>query len=512
LCGGQWQSLSSDSYLTATGRLGCCPAGSFMSNPTQHPFDAGTSCSVCPSDQQGTVTENDETSCCAAFPVTAGTCTACTSDLASGCTAVSCDFGYDNTDGDATNGCEVCAPVTDGTCTACTSALASDCTAVSCDVGYNSLDDDATNGCEVSCAPVTAGTCTACTSALVGACTAVKCIADRRSMDNDANNGCEAFATLPNGDGETAVHAGTLRRVVSDWIDGGASKSTVVEKYGPIEDWDVSEVTNMGYVFYNFRTFNADLSKWNTGAVTTMNAMFIMASAFNSDVSNWNTEAVTDMEGMFSLAYAFNSDVSNWNTSAVTTMKNMFYYAWAFNSDVSNWNTGAVTSMQNMFYDSGFTRTLCGGAWGSLTGSISAFYNLGSSTARLGCCSPGTYMAQPNLHPFSEATACAACPSASYGSAVEDDITSCICVAGYWLNEGVCATCATIGGAATVTCTTGNDQVAATCVAGYWLDEGVCTACAFGFVSIEGSSACVDLSQQMDASELRAVFTAMKQC
>ena len=215
---------------------------------------------------------------------------------------------------------------------------------------------------------------------------------------------------------------------------------------------------------------------------------------------------------VFQSASEFNQDVSKWNTGAVTTMQNMFRQASAFNQNVSNWNTGAVTSMQNMFYDSGFTRTLCGGAWGSLTGSISAFYNLGSSTARLGCCSPGTYMAQPNLHPFSEATACAACPSASYGSAVEDDITSCICVAGYWLNEGVCATCATIGGAATVTCTTGNDQVAATCVAGYWLDEGVCTACAFGFVSIEGSSACVDLSQQMDASELRAVFTAMKQC
>jgi surface protein len=33
LCGGKWQSLSSNSYLTSTGRLGCCPIGSFMSNP-----------------------------------------------------------------------------------------------------------------------------------------------------------------------------------------------------------------------------------------------------------------------------------------------------------------------------------------------------------------------------------------------------------------------------------------------------------------------------------------------
>ena len=78
---------------------------------------------------------------------------------------------------------------------------------------------------------------------------------------------------LPDGYGGPSPtgNAGTLRRAVSDWIAGGTSKSTVVATYGPIEDWDVSEVTNMGYVFYNFESFNADLSKWNTGAVTSMN-------------------------------------------------------------------------------------------------------------------------------------------------------------------------------------------------------------------------------------------------
>ena len=44
--------------------------------------------------------------------------------------------------------------------------------------------------------------------------------------------------------------------------------------YGPIEDWDLSEVTNMRCIFYayqnKFINFNADISKWNTSAVTTM--------------------------------------------------------------------------------------------------------------------------------------------------------------------------------------------------------------------------------------------------
>jgi surface protein len=99
--------------------------------------------------------------------------------------------------------------------------------------------------------------------------------------------GVEGFAKLPNGDGPNTAGgyappatgtAGTLRRAVSDWIAaGGASSSVVVTTYGPIEDWDVSEVTNMAYLFYSdgnsastFGKFNADLSKWNTGAVTTM--------------------------------------------------------------------------------------------------------------------------------------------------------------------------------------------------------------------------------------------------
>ena len=37
LCGGQWEALKSDSYLTSTGsRLGCCSAGTYLSNPPKN--------------------------------------------------------------------------------------------------------------------------------------------------------------------------------------------------------------------------------------------------------------------------------------------------------------------------------------------------------------------------------------------------------------------------------------------------------------------------------------------
>jgi len=62
LCGGEWQLLSSNSDLTSTGRLGCCPAGSFMSNPMLNPFSEANSCQQCPAGT-GPVSSNDDTQC-----------------------------------------------------------------------------------------------------------------------------------------------------------------------------------------------------------------------------------------------------------------------------------------------------------------------------------------------------------------------------------------------------------------------------------------------------------------
>ena len=49
---------------------------------------------------------------------------------------------------------------------------------------------------------------------------------------------------LPNGDGSTGNPGTGLRKVVSDWISGGAAKDNVLAKYGPIEYWNVKSVTN----------------------------------------------------------------------------------------------------------------------------------------------------------------------------------------------------------------------------------------------------------------------------
>ena len=41
-------------------------------------------------------------------------------------------------------------------------------------------------------------------------------------------------------------------------------------KYGPMKDWDMSQVTDLSYLFYQKGTMNADLSSWDVSGVTTM--------------------------------------------------------------------------------------------------------------------------------------------------------------------------------------------------------------------------------------------------
>ncbi|GMI34144.1 hypothetical protein TrCOL_g441 [Triparma columacea] len=137
-----------------------------------------------------------------------------------------------------------------------------------------------------------------------------------------------------------------LKEAAEEWVE---DKEKANEKYGPIEDWDVSEVTSFDRLFCWKSEFNEDLSRWDVSNVTSMENMFESCNAFNSDISTWDTSSCTNMCGMFSCCYAFNSDLSSWNTSNCTDMSCMFSSSRAFNSDLSTWNTSKCTNMYSMF-------------------------------------------------------------------------------------------------------------------------------------------------------------------
>ena len=102
-------------------------------------------------------------------------------------------------------------------------------------------------------------------------------------------------------------------------------------------------------MFNSAVSFNQDLSGWDVSNVTDMSYMFRFAESFNQDLSGWDVSNVTNMRYMFYSAPSFNQDLSGWDVSNVTDMNSMFYYAVSFNQDLSGWDVSNVTNMGDMF-------------------------------------------------------------------------------------------------------------------------------------------------------------------
>ena len=115
--------------------------------------------------------------------------------------------------------------------------------------------------------------------------------------------------------------------------------------------WDVSNITDMGFMFNDARSFNQDIiGSWNVSNVTDMNNMFNTAGIFNQDIGSWDVSSVVNMSGMFHQAFDFNQNIGDWNVSSVNDMTSMFSYALEFNQDIGDWDVSSVTSMNHMFY------------------------------------------------------------------------------------------------------------------------------------------------------------------
>lgn len=92
----------------------------------------------------------------------------------------------------------------------------------------------------------------------------------------------------------------SLKQAAKDWCAGGERKEAVKRRFGPIEEWEVSEVTDMFELFYLEDEFNENISNWDVSNVKDMREAFSGAWSFNQTLSGaWST-STADQELMFS--------------------------------------------------------------------------------------------------------------------------------------------------------------------------------------------------------------------
>ena len=72
-------------------------------------------------------------------------------------------------------------------------------------------------------------------------------------------------------------------------------------KYIDISGWDVSNVTDMHYMFYDCEELESvgDISGWDVLNVISMTGMFHSCENFNQDLSNWDVSKVKNYVLMF---------------------------------------------------------------------------------------------------------------------------------------------------------------------------------------------------------------------
>ena len=143
-----------------------------------------------------------------------------------------------------------------------------------------------------------------------------------------------------------------LRRAVRNYLAGGEKKEKITAKYGKISNWDVSQVTDLSWLFYKATYFNEPLDDWDVSKVLTTKGMFCDAISFNKPLKKWNVSKVVNMNWMFCGALSFNQELGDWDVSKVFMMVSMVQEAAAFNQPLTYWKilNVNVEGMEGMFH------------------------------------------------------------------------------------------------------------------------------------------------------------------
>ena len=73
---------------------------------------------------------------------------------------------------------------------------------------------------------------------------------------------------------QTPLTDATFAQAITDILAQDPNGDYNLAPYGKIQDWDVSQVTDMSEAFKGKSSFNGDISAWDVSNVTNMNSMF----------------------------------------------------------------------------------------------------------------------------------------------------------------------------------------------------------------------------------------------
>ena len=106
---------------------------------------------------------------------------------------------------------------------------------------------------------------------------------------------------------------GNIQWTTIHWAFYNASNLRIPATDAP----DLSNVTNMSYMFLGASSFNDPIDHWNVSNITTMYQTFRDATSFNQPLNSWDTSKVTNMTEAFTGAVNFDQSLASWDISSV---------------------------------------------------------------------------------------------------------------------------------------------------------------------------------------------------
>ncbi len=120
---------------------------------------------------------------------------------------------------------------------------------------------------------------------------------------------------------------------------------------------DLSDVTDMSFMFYLASNINQDLNHWDVSNISNMIYLFNYAINFNGNISDWDVGQVERFQGMFRQSHNFNQNISGWDVSGAWDFQDMFSNAYSFDFNLGNWDMSNALSMVGMLQNSGLSTT-----------------------------------------------------------------------------------------------------------------------------------------------------------